>query len=158
MPLQCVSDDLSVGLAKVRHVGAWAVRKVLDNCRKYVQKNVYSTSLITSANVQRRFQMAQLIEENVIVPFAKLEIESKYKETLQVTQERQYREAGLIHVSDELYKFTLAMEQMRSNLMNTTSLRHLKGELVKETLTSIQHSEELLTLWGDCFSESGKEV
>ena len=148
----------NVGLAKVRHVGAWAVRKVLDNCRKYVQKNVYSTSSMTSANVQCRFQMAQLIEENAIVPFAKLETESKYKETLKVTQERQYREAGLIHVSDAVYEFTLAMEQMRSNLMNTTTLRHLKGDLVKETLTQIQHSEELLALWRGCFNVSEKEV
>ena len=36
------------GLAKVRYVGAWAVRKVLDNKRKYAKEHVYSAKSINS--------------------------------------------------------------------------------------------------------------
>ena len=36
-----VHEMSEVGLSKVRHVGGWAVRKVLSRARRYVQKNVH---------------------------------------------------------------------------------------------------------------------
>ena len=50
--------------------------------------------------------MCELMEENVIVPFAKLSQSTKVAETLYVTEARQYRERGLIHISDNAYRFS----------------------------------------------------
>ena len=52
--------------------------------------------------------MCELLEENVIVPFAKLSQSTKVAETLDVTEARQYRERGLIHISDNAYRFFMA--------------------------------------------------
>ena len=37
-----VQETSEVGLSKVRHVGGWAVRKVLSRAHQYVQKNVHT--------------------------------------------------------------------------------------------------------------------
>ena len=102
-----MSDE---GKAKVRHVGGWAIRKVLENSRKYVKENMFSFSDSTTSAVHKNHAMCELLEENVITPFSILEEKSNYKESLQVTEDRQYRERGLIHISDSAYEFFLTLE------------------------------------------------
>ena len=40
------------GLAKIRHVGGWAVRKVLEHWRRYVRTNMHSTVPATRTGVK----------------------------------------------------------------------------------------------------------
>lgn len=96
-----VEQMSGVGRSKVRHVGGWAVRKVLTRARKYIQKEVYTKSSTTLATVENQQTLCQLLEENIIQPYSELSESSKFKEKLEVTEGRQFRERGLIHISDE---------------------------------------------------------
>ena len=46
-----VSGMPSEGLAKLRHVGGWAVRKELKRCRRFIRQNMYSQNAVTRQNV-----------------------------------------------------------------------------------------------------------
>lgn len=60
-------DEMSgVGRSKVRHVGGWAVRKVLNHSRKYIQKNLFTKCSSTLARVENQQIACHLLEENVI--------------------------------------------------------------------------------------------
>ena len=47
-------------------------------------------------------------------------------ETLDVTEARQYRERGLIHISDNAYRFFMAMESEGLKLINNNKLKEQK--------------------------------
>jgi ATP-dependent DNA helicase PIF1 len=118
------------GQSKVRHVGAWAVRKVLENGRRYVRQNMFSPSMKTTTSVQKNHTKCNLLEENVIVPFSVLQEKSEYPDTLQVTENRQYRERGLIHISDSAFDFFLMLEQERVDNINEQRLKQFKDNTV----------------------------
>ena len=87
-------EQMSVaGKAKVRHVGGWVIKKILESSRKYVQRNMFSLQAETSRSVRRHFEICELMDENLVTPFAKLE-STKFKDTLQVTEARQSRRRG----------------------------------------------------------------
>lgn len=56
-------------------------------------------------------------------PYAQLESTSSHAKTLAVTEARQYRDRGLVHISDACFKVFLYMEQLRVDLMNASSLQ-----------------------------------
>ena len=92
-PIHFDVDQMSgVGRSKVRHVGGWAVRKVLNRSRKYIQRNVFTKCSSTLARVEAQQIACQLLEENIIRPHSELEENSMFPDTLQVTEGRQYRE------------------------------------------------------------------
>ena len=67
-------DQMSaVGRSKVRHVGGWAVRKVLNRSRKYIQRNVFTKCSSTLARVETQQMACELIAETVIRPHSELE-------------------------------------------------------------------------------------
>ena len=117
-------DDMSAaGRAKVRHVGGWAIRKVLEKSRKYVRANICTENSVTMSSVQRHHSICELIEESLIGSVAVLEQESRHKDTLQVTEARQYRERGLVHIEDAVYRFFMFLEKQRVHLLNDGMLR-----------------------------------
>ena len=122
-------DQMSgVGRSKVRHVGGWAVRKVLNRSRKYIQRNVFTKCSSTLARVENQQIACILIEENVIRPYSELEENSMFLDTLQVTEGRQYRERGLLHISDQAYIFFMELERRRVNLLNSHILKKAREE------------------------------
>ena len=58
---------------------------------------MYSENEQTMASVKQHHSISELIEESLVGSVTILESESQYKDTLQVTEARQYRERGLIH-------------------------------------------------------------
>ena len=60
-----VQEMSDVGLSKVRHVGGWAVRKVLSHARRYVQKNVHTNSSCTLATFENQQRVCEPLEENI---------------------------------------------------------------------------------------------
>ena len=60
----------------------------------------------------------QLVEENVLTPFALLQTTSFYPETLNVVESRQYRER-VLHISDNAHVFFMSLEQKRVEQINT---------------------------------------
>ena len=95
--------------------------------------------------------MYELLEENVIVPFAKLSESTKVAETLDVTEARQYRERGLIHISDNVYCFFMAMESERLKLINNHKLKEQKENLIKVAKCTLKNSQEFQATWLACF-------
>ena len=64
----------AVGRSKARYVGGCAIRKILQN---FVKVNIYRENKKTLQKVHRHHRMCELLEENVMVPFAKLSESTK---------------------------------------------------------------------------------
>ena len=149
-----VSAMPSEGLAKLRHVGAWAIRKILEESRRYVRNNMLSQSPQTRAAVRVAHAKAQLLQECVIAQFSNLQGTTAYPETLVVTEDRQYRERGLLHISDAAFQFFLNVEQMRVDLINETKLMQAghKGTAIDAAISEVEQNPDLLAKWKVCFS------
>ena len=65
--------------------------------------NLYSENSETVRSVRRHHDICEMIEESLIGSVVILEKESTCKETLQVTEARQYRERGLMHINDPVF-------------------------------------------------------
>lgn len=139
------------GLAKVRHVGAWAIRKVLDQKRKYAKEHVYSTNLATRDNARKCFEMCELLDEHIIDSRSHLQEISKYPGTLSVTEEKQFRTRGLINISDNAYEFFLDAEAQRVKEMNKSKLEQHKGDTIDNSFKALQSSGDLKAKWMMCF-------
>ena len=74
-------------------------------------------------------------------------------ETLDVTEARQYRERGLIHISDNVYCFFMAMESERLKLINNHKLKEPKENLIKVAKSTLKNNQELQAKWLACFQE-----
>ena len=129
------------------------MRKVLSRARRYVQKNVHTNSSSTLATVENQQRVCELLEENIIQPYHQLEESSKFSETLQVTEARQYRQRGLLHISDEAYLFFVNLEQRRVDLLNMHILKRAREGMVEAAINSISSDEELKSSWTKCFPE-----
>ena len=84
------------------------------------------------STVQRHHSICELIEESLIGSVAVLEQESQHKDTLQVTEARQYRERGLVHIEDAVYRFFMFLEKQRVHLLNDGMLRIEGANMVEE--------------------------
>ena len=126
------------GKAKVRHVGGWAIKKLLSKARKYVTRNMLSASRETLSTVRKHITLCEIIEENLVVPYAKLEEHSIYQESLEVTESLQYRNRGLIHILENAFVFFMALEQQRVSLLNHTKLRKLRGDSISSSSRSYE--------------------
>ncbi|XP_078384429.1 uncharacterized protein LOC144666877 [Oculina patagonica] len=146
-----VEEMSSVGKAKVRHVGGWAVRKILTRYRKYVQRNMFSTNSATQSNVEKQQKLCELLEENIIIPYAKLEEVTKYPETLEVTEARQYRGRGLLHISDEAYLFFIHLEGRRVELLNQQRLQEEMEKMVETAMRELARDGTIKVNWRRCF-------
>jgi len=152
-----VEDMPPAGKAKVRHVGGWAIRKVLEKSRRYVRANMYSENAQTMQSVRQHHSISELIEESLVGSVTILENESQYKDTLQVTEARQYRERGLIHIEDAVYKFFMALENERVKLLNDQTMRREGTNMVEVALKTITNNRELKVKWTKCFNVEDQE-
>ena len=73
--------------------------------------------------------------------------------TLEVTEDRQYRECGLIHISDACFECFKRIEEQRLQLMNETRLQQSdrKDQFVDDAINAISSDDGLLILWDDMF-------
>jgi len=105
--------------------------------------NVYTKSSITLTRVENQQTLCQLLEKNIIQPYSELSESSKFPETLEVTERRQFRERGLIHISDKAYLFVLHLEQRRVELLNVQILKRARDEMVEKAMTELKGDGEL---------------
>lgn len=92
-----------------------------------------------------------MIEENLLVPYEELKKTSRHHETLEVTEARQFRARGLVHISDHCFLVFMHMEQLRVDLMNSMALQKFKQDLVMNAYKEMVNNKELETLWIACF-------
>lgn len=152
-PMQFNVQEMSAaGRAKLRHVGAWAVRKVLERSRKYVRENIFTENSYTLQKVYEQQCKCELLEEYIVVPFSQIENTTKFPETLEVTENRQYRSRGLLHISDSSYMFFVALESLRVSLMNNAKLSVHRDKMVEAAHNEMTKNESLKLEWKKCFS------
>ena len=148
-----VSEMAEPGKAKIRHVGEWAIRRLLENERKYARDNIHTKDERTLQKVKGSVSICDLIEETLLVPYAQLESSTNQPETLVVTEARQFRERGLVHISDACFKVFMLLEQLRVDEMNSRKLQQHKQDLISRAYEKMTTNEELKALWRACFSE-----
>ena len=148
-----VKDMDEAGLGKVRFVGAWAISRVLKRAKKYARENLYTSCKDTRAQVNKNISKIQALESTVVIPYKILSSETKYPETLNVTESRQYRTQGLIHVSDEFYTFVLELEQKRIQGLNTTMLKKHGDTLIEVVESTLLNDKQLKSIWKGLFTK-----
>lgn len=74
-----------------------------------------------------------------------------FAETLQVTEGRQYRERGLLHISDQAYIFFMELEKRQVELLNLHILKRAQEEMVEMALVELKADQELKMSWLQCF-------
>jgi hypothetical protein len=99
---------------------------------------MFSTSFKTNTSVQNNHTKCNLLEEN-IVPFSDLNIQVPFK----VTENRQYRERGLVHISDSAFDFSLMLEQERMDNINEQRLKQFKVNTVYNASQNVKNNEAL---------------
>ncbi len=145
------------GLAKLRYVGAWAIKKVLDHEMKYVRDNIMSAVSRTQQLVETSYARCSLLEEFVVANFSVLEKNSKYPESLTVTEDRQYRSRGLLHIEDAVFEFFIEAESLRVKHLNESKMERIKEGVVDNALAALNDDKGLQTKWEMCFPASVKE-
>lgn len=146
-----VSEMTGHGKAKVRHVGGWAIRTILEAERKYARDKMHTKDARTLKKVQESVSNCDMIEENLLVPYEELKKTSRHQETLEVTEARQFRERGLVHISDQCFFVFMHMEQLRVDLMSSMALQKFKQDLVMNAYEEMVNNKELEALWIACF-------
>ena len=146
-----VHDMSAEGRGKVRYIGGWAIKKCLDKYRSYVVGNMFSTSPAVRAKLNVEMKKITLLENHAIVQREFLETSSSNTETLSAIEVRQYRERGLLHISDKTYEFFLALEQKRVDRINTNMLAALKNDLVDDALAEMLKDANLERKFANIF-------
>ena len=70
-----------------------------------------------------------------------------------MTEARQYRERDLIHISDNAYRFFMAMESERLKLINNHKLKKQTQNLIKVAKCTLKNNQGLKAKWLACFQE-----
>jgi len=110
------------GLVKLRHVAEWAVRKELERCRRFIRENMFLQNTETRQKLYAAHAKCELFEEQIIVQFVWLKDYTSSPGTLEVTEDQQYRERGLLYISDEAFECFKILENLRVQQMNLSRL------------------------------------
>ena len=104
----------------------------------------------------------ELLQENVIVPYETLQNTSSSLESTNITESLQYRERGLLHISDATYDFFLSLEQSRVDKINLEKLRSHQTDMVdnamKEAWEDEHLQEKFVRLFNDAESLVGRDL
>ena len=121
---------------------------------------MFSSVQTTRVNVDKNRGKCELLEENVIFPFSVILNEASSPETLELTEDRQYRNRGLVHISDKAFQFICELEQFRVDNLNVLKLGDTirKEEFVETALESALLAENLKSSWSSCFEEDNEKV
>ena len=120
-----VADMEAEGEGNIRYIGRLAVRKSLEKSHRYGHENK------KSGTKTAREKKVGLLGNDIIVPFTSLNNETIHKETLNATESRQYRERGLLHVTDGAYNLLMKLEQERVDKINVGKLTSTETEIVE---------------------------
>ena len=106
-------------------------------------ENKNSEASKTRDQLKKEMGMLDLLNNNIVIPYTVIEKCSVYPETLNVTESRQYRERGLLHITDSSHEFFLLLEQERVNHINLQMFSLLKVDMVDESIRDVLKNESL---------------
>lgn len=139
------------GLGKIRYIGGWVIRKSWEKARTYASNHKSTRSSELLVKVRKEMTKAQLLEDNLIVPLSVLQTTSACRETLNVVESRQFRERGLLHITDIASEFFLSLEQKRVDKINIRRLESLKANAIQASIDEVSGDENLLGQFINCF-------
>ena len=139
------------GKGKIRYVGGWALRKSLDKSRRYVEENRTSEVTGVLERVRKEMRKVTLLENNIITPFFILNDVTTNPKTLDVTESRQFRERGLLHISDDAHGFFMSLEQERINNTNCQKLTDHQANMVDVSIKAVSNNTTLQGQFGNLF-------
>lgn len=143
-----MNDDC---LGKVRYCGAWAIAKIKNSYKKYFKCNIHSSNDQVRMKAKEAYIMAELLSQ-LIWSSSFAHEHSHSKDTLTVTLLKNYEKGNLVHITDDVFKWILDLEQERVNLLNKLNLSIHQDDLVEHVLFLVENNEELLRKWKDLFS------
>ena len=123
-----VEEMNDIGKGKIRYIGGWAIRKVLETSRRYLKDNKFSTVASVRARLAVELRKVEMLENDVIVPYELLQNETEASATLDVVESRQYRSRGLLHISDQAHAFFLLLEQQKELMKSTITICSINKE------------------------------
>ena len=106
-------------------------------------ENKNSEASMTRDKLKKEMEMLDLLNNNIVILYTVIEKCSVYPETLNVTESRQYRERGLLHITDSTHEFFLLLEQERVNHINLQMFSLLKVDMVDESIRDVLKNESL---------------
>ena len=68
-----------------------------------------------------------------------------------MTEARQYRYRGLIHIEDDVYTFFMALESERVQVLNDEAMRKEKANMAEVGYQQLMENKELKLKWCECF-------
>ena len=141
-PFKSLKNMTADEKGKIRYVGGWTFRTVLQGTRSYIDKNICSTQ--PSVRNQLRTEIMKLrIVESLLASSAALHEHSSYKESLEITDEKQNASVGLLNISDNAFLFLTKLEEFRINSLTQNKLNMLKGDIVIKAVDKVKTNIEL---------------
>ena len=131
------------GLGKVRYIGAWAIYKSLASSRRYLMENKNSQASTVREKLNKELRKIDLLDSHIVTPYDVLQKTTSDITTLNVTESRQYRERGLLHITDWAFEFFLTLEQERVHLINLERLSRLQDQVVDKSIESVLKNEHV---------------
>ena len=135
---------------KIRHCMGWAVSREREKIRKEFRRHVTAENVSMRSLTKKDFEKKQLIC-SLTWSSETAHRDSKFQETLSVTDSRQFRNNGLTVVSDEVYLFALQLEEARVACLNMRALKNCKSNLIEIGLKELSSSEYLKIEWRKLF-------
>ena len=131
------------GLGKLRYVGGWAIHKCLASCKRYLITHKHSQSNDVRKKLNNELRKIDLLDSNIVIPYVVLEKTTSHAGTLNITESRQHRQRGLLHITDEAFQFFLALEQERVNLISFKNLSSLKDQMIDQSIKSVLENKSI---------------
>jgi hypothetical protein len=153
-----VDDMDEQGKGKIRFIGGWVASRLLKASRLYISSNMNSEGKVVLEKVQKEISKLKVLENLIVVPYDILCKDTKYPETLNVTEERQYRTHGLIHVSDDFYEFCILLEKERLSYLTTGMFQRYGDDVVEVAKMAMENSVWLLEAWNKQLMDMKIEV
>ena len=148
-----VKDLSDEAKGKVRCCGGWAISKVRNKCRDYFRTNMYSSDPEVKARAKEAYLKKELLYE-LILSSVNAQQDSKYQDTLNVTLSWKYDKGNLLHVTDDMFEWTMELEQTRVDFLNQQRLATHQENLVDRALSTILSNQQLQNKWRSLFTLS----
>lgn len=137
---------------KVCYIGGWVISKLVSAHRKYVNCNVALSNASVRSEMHNRYVLVQLVESIMISSSARHST-SIFRESLEITDLKQYRENSLLYINSDTFKFFMHLEQSRIDLLCKSRLNSLKSDMFTIAITKVKESVALMEQWVNLFED-----
>ena len=117
--------------------------RCLASCKRYLITHKHSQSNDVHKKLNNELRKVDLLDSNIVIPYVVLEKTTSYAGTLNITESRQHRQRGLLHITDEAFQFFLALEQERVNLISFENLSSLKDQMIDQSIKSVLENKSI---------------